>query len=272
MKSFPHMAPSPISSSNSDALALKTVKVGGLKWRLAAQQNTDPLIHVLDQPEHFLLNDSLHFKDSRVVTVVRVPRLTPQQPDMVLRRLNYGKFSHRCRDFFRASRAMRALRQGLMLADIGVRTPKAFAAAEVRRWRWPLRAYLATEEIPGAVTLHRYLLKHRTVPRALIHSMALVLARLHDHGFSHRDLKLTNILLDHQLQPWLIDLDGLRWHRRLSSSRAQADLTRFAKGFVRYPGLLRYSGWRFLGEYGAARNLAHEMPAWWQRLGLSLRV
>lgn len=261
------------AQARGGAEALAT-SVNSLRWRPGAKTDRRHVQHVLERPDEYLAKEALHFKNSRVVTVVRVPRLAPDGLDLVLRRLNYGKFAHRLRDFLRPSRAVRAMQQGMALDAIGVRTPRAFAAAELRRCRWPIHAYLVTEQIPGAITLQRYLLNEGKLPRQLINELATLLARLHDSGFSHRDLKLTNVLLDDRLLPWLIDLDGLRGPRRVSTQRAQADLLRLARGFLRYPALLRYSGWRFLKSYGAKRQLGSEMPAWREllRRDLSLRA
>src|SRR5688572_1240736 len=170
------------------------IKVGNFTW-LARQS-----LPILENPESFLNDPSRFIKSSRVVTIARVP------PNLILRRLNYGKFIHRLRDLFRPSRAIRALIASTWLEQAGVPTPRALAAAEVRRMRWPVAAYLVTEEIPNARTLAFLFSAKQKIPPGLPE----LIARLHNAGLSHRDLKWTNILFDEKGAPWLIDLDGIR--------------------------------------------------------------
>lgn len=215
------------------------IKVGNLVW-LAREP-----LPVMNDPESYLGDPSRFIKNSRVVTIARVP------PNFILRRLNYGKLVHRLRDVLRSSRVIRALIASTWLAEAGVRTPRALAAAEARYCRWPKAAYLVTEEVPNARTLAAVFSAERKIPRGI----AGMIARLHDRGLSHRDLKWTNILFDEKRTPWLIDLDGVRRMPRVPESRAQADLLTLARCFAAQPVTLKWSGSRFLYQYCAARKL-----------------
>ena len=137
----------------------------------------------------------------------------------ILRRLNYGKFIHRLRDIFRPSRAVRAFIASTWLEQAGIPTPRALAAADVRCCCWPKAAYLITEEIPDARTLAALFAAKQKIPA----TVPELIARLHNHGLSHRDLKWTNILFDENLSPWLIDLDGVRRLQNVSEARARRE-------------------------------------------------
>ena len=215
------------------------IKAGRLVW-LARES-----LPVMEDPEAFLKDSTRFIKSSRVVTIARVP------PNLILRRLNYGKFIHRLRDCFRPSRAARALIASTWLEQAGIRTPRALAAAELRTLRWPRTAYLITEEVPGARTLAALFKSKRKVPRGI----AELIAHMHSAGLSNRDLKWTNILLDEQLTPWLIDLDGVRRLGRVPAERAQEDLWTLARCFAEYQITLKWSGARFLYRYCALRSL-----------------
>jgi tRNA A-37 threonylcarbamoyl transferase component Bud32 len=217
-------------------------KAGKLTW-LARE-----LLPVMNDPEGFLRDPSQFIKSSRVVTIARVP------PNLILRRLNYGKLVHRLRDMFRPSRAVRALIASTWLEQAGVRTPRALAAAEARILRWPKTAYLVTEEIQNARTLASLFKTTQKIPPGI----SELIARLHNRGLSHRDLKWTNILFDQQLSPWLIDLDGVRRMERVTESRAREDLFTLARCFAPYPITLKWSGARFLYRYCAARQVPFE--------------
>src|SRR5687768_12401833 len=211
--------------------SFQRIKAGKLVW-LGRE-----LLPVMQDPEAFLRDKSTFIKTSRVVTIARVP------PNLILRRLNYGKFMHRLRDVFRPSRAVRAFVASTWLEQAGVRTPRAVGAAEVRCLRWPKAAYLITEGISGARTLRVLFFssKHKIPP-----GIPELIARLHNSGLSHRDLKWTNIMFDDQLSPWLIDLDGVRRMERVPDRRAQQDLLTLARCFRPHPTTLKWSGARFL--------------------------
>lgn len=236
---------------------------GGLRWLVRVGEQDEMLNAVLENPDSFLADPARHFKSTRNVTVGRIPRVG--QTGWVLRRLNYGKPSHRLRDFFRPSRARRAFWNGLRLERAGVATARVLAVCEIRRFGWPIRAYLLMEEIPGALTLET-LVKENLLSRMAISDLADVLARLHDNGFSHRDLKASNVLFDEQTNPHLIDLDGVRYQGRLNQSRVVADLTCLARNFSARPQLLKWRGGRFLRRYCRQRGQAES----WRRLNSRL--
>jgi tRNA A-37 threonylcarbamoyl transferase component Bud32 len=83
-----------------------------------------------------------------------------------------------------------------------------------------------------------------------------LIARLHNSGLSHRDLKWTNILFDEQLSPWLIDLDGVRRMGHVPDDRAREDLFTLARCFAAHPLTLKWSGARFLYRYCRIRQLS----------------
>lgn len=236
------MIPAPLQNPT-----LRSQTIGGAAWTFRSAADTEELHAVLESPDSFLLEAALHFKHSRNVTVARIPRAG--QTGWVLRRLNYGKALHQLRDLLRPTRAHRAFNNGLRLEQAGVSTARVIAAGEVRRLGWPMRAYLLTEEIPGAVTLQQLLQTRRSTDQQPLASLAETLARLHNAGFSHRDLKAANVLFDDRLRAHLIDLDGVRRMRGAARSQAEADLARLAKGMFGAPSFSREQWNGFIQAY-----------------------
>ncbi|HNR70538.1 MAG TPA: lipopolysaccharide kinase InaA family protein [Verrucomicrobiota bacterium] len=245
------------------AMPLTVRRVGPVRWVVRPVLQADALQALLQDPEARLRDAALRLKNSRNVTLVRIPQ--PAGPGWVLRRLNYGRLRHRLRDCFRPSRARRAFRKGLWLEQAGVAAARMLAVGERRRLRWPVCAYLLMTEIPGAITLAELLARRPPQLREALRRLAQELALLHDAGFSHRDLKATNVLFDGQLQPHLIDLDGVRRVRWGATARAEADLERLARETLVHPAVSTRQAAFFLKTYCRRRGEA-DWRGWWRAI------
>src|SRR5688572_23002082 len=148
-------------------------KLGGLLWRVRADA-LDLVKPVCADVELAIAGAPKLYKNSPNVTVASIPG----SPPLVVRRMNYGRLRHRLKDFFRASRARRAFDRGLDLERAGFPTPRMLAVAEVRRFRWPMAAYVISDEVPAARTLAAAVRKPGVNLRLLTERLAAVLARL----------------------------------------------------------------------------------------------
>jgi tRNA A-37 threonylcarbamoyl transferase component Bud32 len=143
----------------------------------------------------------------------------------VLKRYNLRKAGNLFKDVFRRSKARRAFRKAYHLELTGVPTARPIATADKRVLGLLVASYFLMEEIPGAIHLGQW----RGDNEAALQRLAELLARLHDEGFSHRDLKETNIVFDSQNRILLIDLEGLEFLDTVSRTRADADLARLIR-------------------------------------------
>jgi tRNA A-37 threonylcarbamoyl transferase component Bud32 len=168
-------------------------------------------------------------------------------------------------DAFRPSRARRALRQSEWLESAGVPTARVVAAADDRFLRWPRRGYVLSERIQQPTTLAQLLVRNRPLPRAGVTQLAQLLARLHRHRLSHRDLKASNVLFDGRGDPFLIDLDGVRRVRLAARSRAVDDLARLAREVAFGPAVSRRLAVWFLRAYCRNRGLP-DWRWWWRAI------
>ena len=207
---------------------------------------------LLDDPDSFLRGSVKMLADSELVTM-GVVSLGKNAPQLLLRRLNYGRIRHQLRDTFRTSRAERAFDHGLAMELAGVPTPQVIAVATKRVLRRPVCAYLLTEFIPRATTLEDVLNKQAKLSVKQIRQLAGLMASLHASGFSHRDLKSSNILYDEKLEPCFIDLDGVRRYETLSWDRMIKDLVRLGMEFTG-KGLVKSAPW-FLKCYCRKRGM-----------------
>ena len=72
---------------------------------------------------------------------------------------------------------------------------------------------------------------------------------MHAEGFTHRDLKASNVLVDGEGEPWLIDLDGLSFSGDVSARAAVSNLKRLERGLSGKPLDTTANRLRFLREY-----------------------
>ncbi len=181
-------------------------------------------------------------------------------------------------NLFRGSRAMRCWRLGHALLSRGIATPRPIMVCEPGRFnaaqRWQERAaYLATQWVDGAENLHlwAWALSERP-PHARMklaaecaRSLGRLVGRMHARQISHGDMKGSNVLVidrrttdkaempktPEMLNTLLIDLDGVRIHKRLLRKRRIADLMRLATSVAGHPWVNNSLRRRFLAAYAA---------------------
>lgn len=170
---------------------------------------------------------------------------------VVIKRFNLRRATNLVKNCFRQSRARLAFQRAYHLELVGVPTARGAAAAELRFGPFLLRSYFVMDEVPGAVDLAGY----RGDTRTLAVRTAELLGKLHNEGFSNRDMKETNILVDREARPVLIDLEGLRFHGTVPRKKVLADLARFGRGVAKLPHFSRADRVRFLRVYCRVRGI-----------------
>jgi tRNA A-37 threonylcarbamoyl transferase component Bud32 len=235
-------------------------RFGRLRWHVRLKFLDEHLRGVLTDPDGFLATRAHLFKGPERSSTVG------SAGGVVVKRFNLRKPANLLKDLFRPSRALRAFRKAYHLETLGLPTPRPLAAAEQRVLRCLLRSYLVTEEVPGARDLGRYLARVPRVESAVVRQLAELVGRLHAEGFSHRDLKETNLLLDPAGRVYLIDLDGLAFLRRVSDERAAADLARLARAVASFSSVTDADRAAFLRHYCRVRQV-RRLP--WLRRGFA---
>lgn len=218
-------------------------RAGGLRWLVRRPFVDASVMKILADPNGFLTCDAEILKPGRSSTVGR-------SGGLVLKRFNLRKLGNLVKDFFRLSKARRAYLKAYHLEIAGVPTARAIATADRRVMGLLLRGYFLMEAIPDA----RHLGQWTSEPRAAARQLADVLAKLHTEGFSHRDLKETNLVFDGAGKLHIIDLEGLEYLETVPPARAVADLERFARGAEKVAAFTPSLRWIFLRRYAAARG------------------
>jgi tRNA A-37 threonylcarbamoyl transferase component Bud32 len=250
----------PVHADSQEAdRAITTARAGGLRWRVRLPLLPQEFRALLQDPDAWLADPAKRLAHSELITMAALNGPDGGEPKLLLRRLNYGRWRHRLRDVFRPTRAERAFKHGMAMEQAGVPTPRVMAVAVERCWRWPVRAYLLMEFVPRAQPLRQLLMQQKGVTPKQTRQLAEMMARLHQAGFTHRDLNATNILFNAQGEPCFIDLDGVRRHRVVSRGRAIKNLARLAREFIP-KGLAAAAPW-FLKHYCARRGLRRDLRA-----------
>jgi tRNA A-37 threonylcarbamoyl transferase component Bud32 len=220
-------------------------RFGPLKWQVRLPLLNPATENILADPDSFFARCKKILKQSPSSTV-------GLGNGFVLKRSNLRKPTSLVKDLFRRSRAFRAFRKAYHLELVGVPTARAIAAADRRIGGVLLSSYLLMEEIPGAITLWKWTGDKSHAAR----SAAELIAALHDAGFTHRDLKASNLVFDSAGKMFLIDLDGLEFVEDVSVERAAADLARLARAADHLQNISNRERLLFLRRYCTQRKIS----------------
>jgi hypothetical protein len=287
------------------------------EWRgWATADSAETVERLLAQEDPLGLDAATPIKQGRTSGVWRINGLRPvrnaecgvrSEPQgnadapMALYVKRHNRAAARLLGALRRSRSVAAFRLGHALLARGIATARPVGAADRRRAGRVVDTLLVTEPV-GGPALPEWL---RAGPsalerRQLARNLSRMLRRMHDAGFSHRDLKAPNVLVveapgvataepGYALakpgvgpRPFLVDLDGLRPIRRVSERRRQRDLMRLSVSLDEWGVARQTDRLRFLRAYlgragcpspitvrGRARGAAapsEELRRWWHAI------
>jgi len=217
---------------------------GRVRWQVRLPQEQAAVTGILKDPDGFLSSRARLLKSGHSSTVGAAD-------GVVLKRYNLKKPINMVKDLFRPCRAMRAFRLGHHLELVGIPTARPLAAGVRRRAGLTVASYFLMEELIGALPLA----EAKQDQSFLVAAVARLVGHLHDEGFSHRDLKISNLMVGPKGQLYLIDLEGLAFVGRVRMRRAHADLARLQRSALTIPHLER--GWlrQFLRAYCQVRHI-----------------
>lgn len=164
------------------------------------------------------------------------------------------------RRVLRGSRARRAWRNAFRLQMAAVATPAPLLFLEGRAGaRRPASVLVRAFRDEARMLHHHVAAVGVAAAHGVLRAVAECIARLHDEGLSHRDLKAENLLVTAAGQVELVDLDGLA-RRRIDLERVARDLTRLNASFRDVGAAMMRARLAVLAAYRAARR--RERPPW----------
>ncbi len=170
----------------------------------------------LDDPEMAFQHPSMvMLKNGRSSTVIKI---TLDQRDYVVKRYNLKNSWHRLRRCLRPTRAQTSWRlaQKLKLFCLSTAKPAAYIEKNILGFRG--QSYYVTEYVNGEQASAFFFRYHRDEEKmsAMVKRIVRLLKNVAKLEITHGDLKMSNILIDENEQPVLIDLDGAAEHLSLS--------------------------------------------------------
>jgi hypothetical protein len=173
---------------------------------------------------------ALSERDTRVIRSDGRSRITALRLDgraVVVKEVVHGGFARRLADLFRGSPARRAWRGGHGLIARGVVAATPLAFLERRRLGVPVASLVVIEDARTqggsscAVPLDQ-LAADAGIDASLVDAVVRLLVRLHGSNADHGDLKASHVFAGREAGEWqvrLVDLEGVRFRRRLRDSR-----------------------------------------------------
>jgi len=145
----------------------------------------------------------------------------------------HGPWPRILEEWLRGSRQRKAWRMGHALLVRGVGTARPLVWVDLSHGLRGRRSTVVNESVEQSRPLNEALADLRGRRRArCIETVAREIRRLHESGLSHRDLKAQNVMVRYDGHRWrmaLVDMDGVRRHRRaVSGRRRRQNLMRLA--------------------------------------------
>lgn len=199
----------------------------------------------LPNPAQFLRYDASILKQDAATTVGTDGTIT-------VKKFHRRNLLDPIKSLFRRSKAERACHTGSMLASVFIPTPEVLGATQQRCCGLQTASYLITRHMPNTVTLPDWTGDLAVVaPR-----LGEILARLHNAGFTHRDLKPTNIIVDPFGNISLVDLDGVRFRGTVPDPVTAKNLARLLRAPGKIGRLQPAHIRMFLRHYCRARGIS----------------
>lgn len=194
-------------------------------------------------------------KNGRSSTVIQV---VLGGSTLVVKRYNLKNFWHRLRRCLRPTRAYSCWRLSQKMNLFGVQTAQPAAFIEKRWMGLRGKSYFVTEYIAGSHA-GDYFTQHENDDLAVVQMVkriAKLLRNLARLEITHGDLKITNILINQNKRPVLIDLDGASEHVSITGLRSswKREIRRFMQNFIDMPKVAE----KFRAEFGKKLTLPKE--------------
>ncbi len=262
-------------------------RLQGTRYKAIASTSVAPdeIRRVVESPESLLEGPEIQVvKQGRSALIVKTTLcLSETESPAAYKRSGCRSPGRRLLRSLLTARAARNLHLAHAMLRDGIATPRPLLAV-LPRWRAFLRpCYLATEWIDGAVPIDVFLRhaaqfevgKKRAILRAAAECVGRLLGTLHARGFTHRDLKATNLLMREsagRVEAFVIDLDGAASPWFLSRRTRLTNLARLVLATDGLTPITHSLRQRFLRSYLTAAGDSAPWKTTWRQLAEISRI
>lgn len=266
--------------SCADNRRFRRFAFGAMRGFAVRDLNLADLRAIIECPTKAMRDAGELLKDSRSSTVARLTvRINGEQRALILKRFRAKTRWHGLRSLFRTTACMRSWQNGHSFRDALLPTPRPLAIWQVYRRGLPADGYLL-QELADGIDLHSYLRRLLVLSNSniteLIETLARFVRTLHERGWSHRDLKASNLLVswsERGPRITLVDLVGGTRSSSVSASRRQRDLARLNASFCNAPAFSRTDRLRFLRTYMNWHLCGkRDWKRWWRQVARFTRA
>jgi tRNA A-37 threonylcarbamoyl transferase component Bud32 len=178
----------------------------------------------------------------------------------------------RARNLVRVPKAKRARDNSMRLRALGFDTPSPVAYGVRRKAGLVRRSILITEELSGVWKLHQFLYQFcgapesREIRRSLMRLLGQTVARLHQAGAYHSDLRSANILVEQTgngLRLHLVDTEAVQFRKTVTELQRLKNLSEL--NFTFAPGVMITDRLRVLCAYARVLGMNRSTRKTWLR-------
>lgn len=187
----------------------KRIRINRLRGMCQRTMNNPDFQQFLANPDYlFTLETTQFLKRGCSSSVIKT---TFDGKEYVVKRNNIKNGWHFLRRCFRRTRAAHSWLIAHKFALFNITTAKPIAFLDERRWGLRGKSYYITEYITGGGA-GDYLqnIEQEEKKYSMIGKIILLLKGIMRIGITHGDLKITNILINSEEQPTIIDFDGAK--------------------------------------------------------------
>jgi serine/threonine protein kinase len=170
---------------------------------------SDKMKSLLENPDIFLNDEKTRIIQNNFKSKIGVVLIAGRK--IVIKRHNYKSQWHKCKRFFRQTRAGRNWYFSHLLISHGFLIPKPVAFVETRIGFLRGKSYFMYEYVDG-ITGEKYFKKYADSPEKIkcaINSIMKLIASIKDLGWIHGDIRGSNFIFKND-ELWLLDFDDMR--------------------------------------------------------------
>lgn len=184
----------------------------------------EQVIQCVSQDSDYYFNQKI-IKDDLATTVVDA---VVGQKNMIIKRINAQNIFTVLRRIFDTSRVERNWKYAHFLTQHGIDTFIPVMLVKKKCWGVCVASYLYMSKINGILAATYFEeAKDNIAWKEMADKIIALIKKLNELGIRHRDLNLSNIIVDEKNKPYLIDLDAMKRDAKTNNVLYKREINKF---------------------------------------------